>query len=150
VLPEVYAAQGSAVPENRKRLVRRLGELLVLVVGVLIAVSVVQIRSRPEASAGSPRQVAASFLSAHAEVLERVGAVARVEDMAPQRVSTGPAQELATYYLEVVGDRGTVRAEVEMKQGTDGTWHVHAATLFTDDGPIPLLEPVRCPTCSKV
>lgn len=136
--------------DNRKRLVRRLGEMLVLVVGLLIAVSVVRLRSRPASGPENPRQVAASFLSAHAEVRERVGAVARVEDMAPQRVSAGPSQELATYYLEVVGERGTVRAEVEMKEGGDGTWHVHAATLFTQDGPVPLLEPSRCPTCSRV
>lgn len=136
----------SETPRDSGRLRRRLVLLLLIAVGTFAAAAFLQSRRADD----DPRRLAADFLAAHAEVVARVGTVTSIEDVGTRDVSAGPGNDVTRYVLLVVGKRGTLRADVEMKKGPDGSWHVHSATLYTEDGPVPLIEPARCPTCSNV
>ena len=79
------------------------------------------------------------FLMSHPVVAQQVGEVSEVRHVGRQDFSFGLGGSLGTFDFEAVGRTGALRAEVKVENTPSGGWSVYSATLFTDDGPIPLM-----------
>jgi len=126
----------SSLVETWRRLPRRGQQAVVIGLGAIVVVLILQ----QVVGSGDARFVADSFLSSHPEIEARIGPVSRVRNVGRRNFSWSPGTTLATFDLEAVGERGSLRAEVKAEKEPNGGWEVYSATLFTKQGPMSLLS----------
>lgn len=126
----------SSLVETWKRVPKRGQQAIVIGLGTIVLVLVLQqfVGSR------DARSVADRFLSSHPEIEARIGHVSRVRNVGRRDFSWSPGSTLATFDLEAVGERGSLRAEIKVEKGPGGEWNVYSATLFTEEGSMSLLR----------
>ena len=117
------------------KLPRRVKQGLAIAALLLLGVPALQyLMGAPEA-----RIAAEGFLVSNPQIREQLGMDVEVGQCGLfWRSDFGwtPGSTFVTYQLQLVGQKGSMRARIKLRRSDGSKWDVYSATIWTSDGPV--------------